>query len=88
MYADKLCVHVNHLNRVIKSVTGKTTSEIIAGKMIEEAKRLLCTTELSIGEIGDILGFEEIASFSKFFRKHTGYCPKFFRIECKNEMVA
>ena len=69
-FADKLCVHVNYLNRVIKSVTGKTTSEIIARRIIEEAKRLLCTTNLSIGEIGDILGFEEIASFSKFFRNY------------------
>lgn len=87
-YADKLCVHVNYLNRVIKKVTGKTTSEILAERVVEEAKRLLRTTNLSIGEIGDMLGFEEIASFSKFFRKRTGYCPKFFRLGCKQEMVA
>lgn len=78
-YADKLCVHVNHLNRVVKNVTGKTTTEIITGRIIEEAKRLLQTTNLSIGEIGDLLGFEEVASFSKFVRKHTGHCPKDYR---------
>ncbi len=78
-YAEKLCIHVNHLNRVVKKITGKTTTEIITGRMIEKAKELLNTTDLSIYEIADRLGFGEVASFSKFFRIHTGICPKVYR---------
>ena len=82
-YADRLCVHVNHLNKVIKGVTGKTTSETIAGRIIDEAIRLLQNTDLSIGEIGELLGFEGVASFSKFIRKNTGHCPKEYRMEMR-----
>lgn len=78
-YADKLCIHVNHLNRVVKKTTGKTTTEIISSRILATAKRLLKETSLSIGEIALNLGFEETASFSKFFRIHTGFCPKVYR---------
>lgn len=78
-YADKLCIHVNHLNRVVKKTTGKTTTEIISSRVLATAERLLKETSLSIGEIALKLGFEETASFSKFFRIHTGICPKVYR---------
>lgn len=75
-YADKLAVHVNHLNRVVRQVTGKTTSDIIASRMVSRAVSLLENhPEHSIAEIALSLGFEEPASFSKFIKKHTGFSP-------------
>lgn len=75
-YADKLAVHVNHLNRVVRQVTGKTTSDIIASRMVSRAVSLLANhPEQSIAEIALSLGFEEPASFSKFIKKHTGFSP-------------
>ena len=75
-YADKLAVHVNHLNRVVRQVTGKTTSDIIASRMVSRAVSLLKNhPEQSIAEISLSLGFEEPASFSKFIKKHTGFSP-------------
>src|SRR6478672_387111 len=40
-FANNLSVHVNHLNKVLKEVTGKTTSEIISSRIAQEAKILL-----------------------------------------------
>ncbi len=40
-YADRLAVHVNHLNKVLKENTGKTTTNIISERIIKEAKILL-----------------------------------------------
>ena len=37
-FADRLSVHVNHLNRAVKDVTGKSTSEIISARIANEAK--------------------------------------------------
>lgn len=74
-YADRLAVHVNHLNKVLKEGTGKTTSQIISSRVVQEAKILLKQTDWSISQISDCLGFEEVAHFSNFFKKHTSQSP-------------
>jgi AraC family transcriptional activator of pobA len=78
-YADRLAVHVNHLNKVLKENLGKTTTEIISSRIIQEAKILLKQTNWNISEIAYSLGFEEVAHFSNFFRKQTTLSPVHFR---------
>lgn len=78
-YADMLSVHVNHLNKVLKEHTGKTTTALISGRVIQEAKILLRQTDWNISEIAQCLGFEEVAHFSNFFRKQTALTPLGFR---------
>lgn len=78
-YADRLAVHVNHLNKVLKEVTGSTTSEIISKRVIQEAKILLKQTDWSIAEIAYTLGFDEVAHFSNYFKKQTSFTPLLFR---------
>ena len=78
-YAQRLAVHVNHLNKVLKETTGKTTTELISSRVIQEAKILLKQTDWNISEISDSLGFEELAHFSNFFRKQTSIAPMAFR---------
>ena len=79
-YSDRLSVHVNHLNRIIKQVTGRTTTDLINGRIVQESVQLLRHTTFSIAEIGFALGFEEPASFSNFIKKHTNLSPKEYRI--------
>ena len=74
-YANRLSVHVNHLNKVIKETTGKTTSELIAERIIKEATQYLQHSNLSVSEVAFGLGFESVSYFSKFYRKHTGKSP-------------
>lgn len=78
-YADRLAVHVNHLNKILKETTGKTTTDIIKNRIAQEAKILLKQTDWNISEIAYCLGFEEIAHFSNFFKKHTSLSPLAFR---------
>lgn len=78
-YADRLAVHVNHLNKVLKETSGKTTTEIISGRVLQEAKILLKQTDWNISEIAWSLGFEQLSNFSNFFRKHTSQAPHSFR---------
>ncbi|MGV3697465.1 helix-turn-helix domain-containing protein [Flavobacterium sp.] len=78
-YAERLQVHVNHLNKVLKELTGKTTTEIISGRITQEAKALLKQTNWNISEIAFSLGFEEVAHFSNFFKKQTAVSPLSFR---------
>ncbi|MBW8685217.1 helix-turn-helix domain-containing protein [Chitinophaga rhizophila] len=77
--ADSLAVHVNHLNRAIKSISGRTTTDHITERLISEAKTLLNHTDWNIGEISYVLGFENQAQFNVFFKKHTRTSPTSFR---------
>lgn len=78
-YAERLSVHVNHLNKVLKRTTGHTTSDLINGRIVREAKFLLKESHWNISEISAGLGFEEVAHFSNFFKKHTQQAPLAFR---------
>jgi AraC family transcriptional activator of pobA len=78
-YAAYLSVHVNHLNRSVKEITGKPTSAHIAERIISESKALLQHTDWSIGDISYGLGFEYSTYFNNYFKRMTGQTPKSFR---------
>ncbi len=78
-YAQSLAVHVNHLNRSVKEVTGKPTTAHITERIINEAKALLHHTDWSISDIGYSLGFEYPSYFNNYFKRLTGTVPKSLR---------
>jgi AraC-like DNA-binding protein len=78
-YAQTLEITPNHLNKSVKSVTGKTAIAFLNEMRLAEAKSRLKHTELSIGEIAYQLGFEDQSYFSRFFKKATGKSPVDFR---------
>ena len=78
-FAGILGVHVNHLNRVLKQTTGKTTGEIIGSRVFQEAKLLLTQTQWNISEVAFTLGFDEVAHFSNFFKKYSRQSPQHYR---------
>lgn len=78
-FADQLAVHVNHLNRCVRHTTGKTTTELIAARVVTEALALLRHTDWPIAQVGYSLGFDEAAHFTTFFKKHAGLTPSAYR---------
>jgi AraC-like DNA-binding protein len=78
-FAERLAVHVNHLNRSLKELTGKTTSQLIAERILTEARIMLKGTVWNISEIAWCLGFEEPSHFINFFKKRTGLTPNVAR---------
>lgn len=78
-FANQLNIHVNHLNRAIKETTQKTTSQIIAERILQEAKILLKHSVWSVSEIAYALGFTEVTYFNNFFKKHIQLSPLKFR---------
>ena len=79
-YALNLSVHTNHLNRSVKEVTGKTTTQFISERVLKEALALLKHTDWNISQIANGLGFEEPAYFTNFFKKHAGASPGMSRL--------
>ncbi|WP_051906589.1 MULTISPECIES: helix-turn-helix domain-containing protein [unclassified Sulfurospirillum] len=78
-YAKKLKISLKVLNHAVKEYTSITCGEYIRSKTVIEAKRLLCYTGMNSNEIAALLGFEDAAYFSRFFKRETGLTPLVFR---------
>jgi AraC family transcriptional activator of pobA len=78
-FAGQLNIHVNHLNRAIKETLQKTTTQVIAERVVQEAKILLRHSKWGVAEIAYALGFTEPTHFNNFFKKHTAVSPTKFR---------
>ena len=76
--AKELSVSKRYLNESIKSETGKTAKEQLNLFLIEKAKNLLLTPEVTISEIAFKLGFNYPEYFSRLFKKKTGVTPTKF----------
>jgi AraC family transcriptional activator of pobA len=80
-FAKRLSIHVNHLNRSVKEVTGKSTTTHITERIITEASALLLHTDWTISEIGYSLGFEYPTYFNNYFKRITGNAPSGLRAQ-------
>ncbi len=64
---------------MLRTLTGQNTQQHIHEKLIEKAKDILTTTNLTVGEIAYQLGFEYPQSFSKLFKSKTNLTPSEYR---------
>lgn len=78
-FADKLAVHTNSLNRALKEITGKTTTQLINERLMLEARALLVHSNWDISQISNSLGFQEPTHFTRAFRNITGQTPSSLR---------
>jgi AraC family transcriptional activator of pobA len=78
-YADRLNIHPNHLNAVVKRVTNKTAKQLIHEVIMTAAKSLLSQSQKSVKEISFQLGFDQVAHFNNLFKKHTALTPLQYR---------
>lgn len=78
-YASILNIHPNHLNAVVKSITGKTALNHIHNHILKLAKSELVQTDSSVKEIAYSLYFDSPNNFSAFFKKNTGVTPLTYR---------
>lgn len=78
-YADMLYRSPKTLSNLFAAYNIPSPLRIIHERVAAEAKRLLLYTDKSAKEIGDILGFEDIASFSRFFKRMEGISIMEFR---------
>ena len=76
---DDLCETLNYnksyLFRQFKTATGRTIMQYFIYLKIEESKKLLRSTDLSVSEIAYKLSFDSPNYFSKTFKKKTQYTP-------------
>jgi AraC-like DNA-binding protein len=78
-YAQQLFTQPRTLNSLSKKYAGKTAGELIADRIILEARRELYYNTASIKQISYGLGFDDPAYFTRFFKKQTGMSPQEYK---------
>ena len=74
-------VHMSpyHFARLFKQSTGVPPHRFVLGQRIARASVLLRDAQLSIGEVGRLVGFRTPSHFTTAFRRMTGITPSAYR---------
>jgi AraC family transcriptional regulator, transcriptional activator of pobA len=78
-YADLLNISAKALAKITKMHFNKTLTELIAERIIIEAKRELYLTNKPVKEIASELGYEDEHYFSRFFKTNADVSPQMYR---------
>lgn len=79
-FAERLFVHPTHLSNTVQEVTGRSPCDHYEEGLMDVARDLLLTTELSAAEVARRLTMDP-SNFNKFFKRFEGMTPKRFREE-------
>ncbi|GGB05386.1 hypothetical protein GCM10011511_30940 [Puia dinghuensis] len=87
-YADLLNVPIKTLGKIVKNHFQRTLTDIIAERIIMEAKRELNLTSKTVKEIAFYLGFDDKYHFSRYFKNKTGVSPQSYRNSLRNTTLS
>ncbi|WP_177760692.1 helix-turn-helix domain-containing protein [Flavobacterium sp. I3-2] len=82
-YADALNKSPKTLSNIFSILKQQAPSKLIHNRITLEAKRYLNYTDKTAKEIAFELGFEDVSSFSRFFKRNTGVNISSFKVEFK-----
>ena len=79
--ANRFSLSLDTVSSRVRAVTGRTFIEYLHQCRLDQAKRLLESTELNISQVAARVGFSTSQHFSRVFRKHTGLSPARYRLQ-------
>lgn len=77
--AEMSYVSENYFSKLFMRVMKQNVTDYITSCRIEKAKEFLLQTDIKIGKISEMVGFEDPAYFHRMFKKYTGMTPNKFR---------
>ncbi len=77
--AEKAGMSVPHLCAQFRRCYGDSPINYLIGLRLKQARYLLLDRRLSVGEVAERVGYEDIYHFSKLFKKHFGCSPRTMR---------
>lgn len=78
-YADRLNVSVRTLNKCTNLCAQVSPLVFINRRIILEAKRIIRYSDMMIKEVAYALGYDDVTSFIRLFKRETGFHPTEFR---------
>ena len=86
-YAQKLHMSACWFIKNFKQIMGITPMQYIVSKRIGIAKNLLISSNLSLSEISDNIGYDNPLYFSRLFKNHSGVTPSEYRKQFKDKKI-
>lgn len=71
--------NATYFSSVFKKETGKNFSDYLTELRMSRAKQLLCSKELSVNDVAEAVGYQDIKYFSKLFKKAAGISPSEYK---------
>ena len=81
--AQKLNMNASYLSRVFKQEMGNSFIDVLNCLRLDEARRLLRTTDIPVQEVAERVGYTSASYFIKVFKKHCGKTPNQFRADAE-----
>ncbi len=78
-YADLLHKSPKTLSNLFAKYNNKSPLQIVQSRIMLEARRLLTYTDKAISDIAYEIGYDDLQSFSRFFKSREGLSPKDFK---------
>lgn len=68
-----------HFSRIFRQVTGISPGRFLSAIRLQEAKRLLVSTSLTVADISNQVGYTSVGTFSSRFKSSVGIAPSLYR---------
>jgi two-component system response regulator YesN len=81
--ADHVHVSPYYFSHGFKNFTGMSFIQYVTKLRVEEAKKLLLSTNLSVKEVGKMVGYSDANYFSRVFKNEIGMPPSRFKLSKK-----
>ena len=77
--AKEMGISYSYLRKIVKEATGKSVKDYVNKLRIDRVKTLLTTTDMTINQISEEVGYHNIQSITRYFKKFEGITPKEFK---------
>lgn len=77
--AKQIGISYSYMRKLVYELTGKSLIDYINYKRIQNAKQLLIESTLNVAQIATEVGYHNIQSFNRFFRKYEGLTPSGYK---------
>ncbi len=78
-YATQLCISPQYLGQIVRSMADKTVFFFISNAVIGEVNLLLANSSLPLKQVALEMNFSDQATFTKYYKRHTGLTPLAYR---------
>lgn len=87
-FAERLCLSRSYLSHLIADEMGTSFTKYLNACRMEEAKKLLRVTDMSVKKISVLLRYNDVAYFTRTFKKLTGMtCTEYRRLKINSREV-
>lgn len=87
-FAEELCLSRSYLSHLIADEMDTSFIKYLNARRMEEAKKLLRVTDMSVKKIAVLLRYNDVAYFSRTFKKLTGMtCTEYRRFKVNSQKV-